>query len=374
MKSTDAASILVVEDDPTTRTLLADNLRAQGHRAVPAKDGNQALDILLLQKESIDLILLDMMLPDIAGLIILETIKANFELRHVPVIVISALDEMDGIIKAIELGADDYITKPFNSLFLRARIDSCLEKKRSRDAVEAANKAKTEFVSVVSHELRTPMTAIKGYSDLLLAGTAGPLNDMQLTFLQTIHNNVGRMATLIADLSDISRIEAGRIQFEFEALSLASIVDDIVHSSLHQIEARKQRINVEIADDLPPVWGDRNRIAQILSNLLTNAYKYTPAGGEITIRVKNGFGLDGNSVEAHLEVQDTGVGIHPEDREKVFEKFFRAKDEAVRDETGGGLGLSIVKNLVEMQGGDISFESEVGKGTTFYVTFPFAEE
>lgn len=372
MKSTDAASVLVVEDDPTTRALLADNLRAQGHQAVPAKDGNQALDIL--QQESVDLILLDMMLPDIAGLAILETIKANFELRHIPVIVISALDGMKGIIKAIELGADDYITKPFNSLFLRARIDSSLEKKRSRDAVEAANKAKTEFVSVVSHELRTPMTAIKGYSDLLLAGTAGPLNDMQLTFLQTIRNNVGRMATLIADLSDISRIEAGRIQFEFEALSLASVVDDVVHSSLHQIEARKQRIAVEVAENLPPVWGDRNRIAQILSNLLTNAYKYTPAGGEITIRVKSNSGPDGQSAKAHLEVQDTGVGIHPEDREKVFEKFFRAKDEAVRDETGGGLGLSIVKNLVEMQGGGISFESEVGKGTTFHVTFPLAKE
>ena len=373
MKSLDAASILIVEDDSSTRAFLADSLKAQGYQAIPAKDSNQALDILLLQKESIDLILLDMMLPDIAGLTVLEMLKTNPESRHIPVIVVSALDGMEGIIKAIELGADDYVTKPFNSPFLRARIASSLEKKRARDAMEAANRAKSEFISIVSHELRTPMTAIKGYSDLLLAGTAGPLNDMQLTFLQTIRNNVGRMATLIADLSDISRIESGRVKLEFEAVSLASVVDDVVHSSLHQIEARKQRTRVEIADDLPPVWGDRNRIAQVLSNLLTNAYKYTPVGGEITIRIKNGSDLDGNSAEALLEIQDTGVGIHPEDREKVFEKFFRAKDDAVRDETGGGLGLSIVKNLVEMQGGDISFESEVGKGTTFYVTFPFAK-
>ncbi|HEY83729.1 MAG TPA: hybrid sensor histidine kinase/response regulator [Chloroflexi bacterium] len=372
MNSTDTAAILVIEDDLTTRALLADNLRAQGHQAVPAKDGSQALDIL--QKESVDLILLDMMLPDIAGLTILEMLKANPELRHIPVIVISAMDGMDGIIKAIELGADDYVTKPFNSLFLKARIASSLEKKRSRDAVEAANKAKSEFVSVVSHELRTPMTAIKGYSDLLLAGTAGTLNDMQLTFLKTISANVGRMATLVSDLSDISRIEAGRLKLEFEALSIADVVDDIVRSSRQQIEARKQRVGVEIAENLLPVWGDRNRISQVLSSLLSNAYKYSSEGGEITIRVKNGLASDGNSAEAHLEIQDTGVGIHPEDREKVFEKFFRAKDGAVRDETGGGLGLSIAKNLVEMQGGRISFESKVGKGTTFYVTFPLASD
>ena len=373
MKSTDVASILIVEDDSSTRAFLADSLKAQGYQVIPAKDSNQALDILLLQKESIDLILLDMMLPDIAGLTVLEMLKTNPESRHIPVIVVSALDRMEGIIKAIELGADDYVTKPFNSPFLRARIASSLEKKRARDEMEAANRAKSDFISIVSHELRTPMTAIKGYSDLLLAGTAGQLNDMQLTFLRTIRNNVERMSTLIADLSDISRIESGRVRLEFEVLSLASVVDDVVHSSMRQIEARKQRVNLKIADDLPPIWGDRNRIAQVLSNLLTNAYKYTPAGGEITIRVKKDAASAEFSAEAHLEIQDTGVGIHPEDREKVFEKFFRAKDEAVRDETGGGLGLSIAKNLVEMQGGRIWFDSQVGKGTTFHVTFPVAK-
>ena len=372
MNFTDAASILVVEDDPAVRMLLADSLKAQGYKTITAKDGAQALK--MTQERQIDLILLDMMLPDIGGLEVLETLKADPDLKTIPVIVVSAVDKMDGIIKAIELGADDYITKPFNALFFKARISSSLAKKHSRDAVEAANKAKTEFVSVVSHELRTPMTAIKGYSDLLLAGTAGPLNDMQLTFLQTIRNNVGRMAALIADLSDISRIESGRVQFEFEALPLPGVVDDVVNSSLHQIEARKQRITVEVEDNLAPVRGDRNRIAQILSNLLTNAYKYTPEGGEIIVRLKKGAERNGHRAEARVEIQDTGVGIHPEDRERVFEKFFRAKDEAVRDETGGGLGLSIAKNLVEMQGGRIWFNSKAGKGTTFYVTFPLAEE
>jgi signal transduction histidine kinase len=241
--------------------------------------------------------------------------------------------------------------------------------------LEAANLAKSDFVSLVSHELKTPMTSIRGYADLLAKGVVGPINEVQANFLNTIRSNVGRMSTLVSDLTDVSRIEAGRLRLEFNGVLLPGVLQDVIISQHAQIDEKKQTLLVNIPKDLPPVWGDQIRITQILTNLLNNANKYTLAGGNITISAE----LSARSGESkglpemvQVSVCDTGIGISPSDQHEIFQKFFRSGDQNVRESPGTGLGLNITRHLVEMQGGQIWFESESGKGTTFYFTIPVA--
>ncbi len=237
----------------------------------------------------------------------------------------------------------------------------------ARDEAIAANKSKTEFVSVVSHELKLPMTSIKGYSDLMLSGATGDLTEPQTNFLTTIRNNVNRMATLVSDLTDISRIESGNIRIEPRSVPVWDVIDEVINLTRAQIEQKHQTISLEIPEGLPKAFCDRNRLSQILTNLISNANKYTPERGNIHIEA-----WQANSM-IHIKVQDDGLGMAPEDQEKLFSKFFRSADEKVRESPGTGLGLSITKNLIELQGGSIWFESEFRKGTTFYFTIPIAQ-
>ena len=241
-----------------------------------------------------------------------------------------------------------------------------MENARLFAAVEAANQAKTEFISFVSHELKQPMTAIKGYTDLLVKGLAGDLTDMQRSFLEVIRSNVDRMDTMVQELLDMSRIEAGRLRLEIGQVALREAIEEAVRAIRQEIEARRQTLEVEIAEPLPPVRADRNRVVQILTNLLSNAYKYTPEEGHIRVTVQPDGGV------VICSVSDTGIGIAPEEQERLFTKFFRSQHPMVRSVPGTGLGLVITKSLVELQGGQIWVESEPGKGSTFTFTLPVA--
>ncbi|MEK6256540.1 MAG: GAF domain-containing protein, partial [Chloroflexota bacterium] len=238
--------------------------------------------------------------------------------------------------------------------------------------VQKANLAKSEFVSFVAHELKTPMTSIKGYADLLAAGAVGEINDAQDNFLSTIRTNVTRMSTLVTDLADISRIEAGRLHLEFATIPVGEAVEDVVHSTRALIDEKRQILNIDIPDDLSPAWGDRNRIIQILTNLVSNAHKYTPEAGNIIIKAReadNEWEPEGAAKVVHISVSDSGIGIKDEDQKKIFQQYFRTEDS--KDFAAGtGLGLNIARYLVEMQGGKIWFESEYRKGTTFHFTIP----
>ena len=235
------------------------------------------------------------------------------------------------------------------------------------EAIQAANKAKSDFISLVAHELRVPMTSIKGYTDLMNAGLAGPLSDQQKQFLEVIRRNLTRMSSLISDLSDINHIESGRMKFDLKAFDLREVVADVTDSLRERISNREQTLHIEIEDELPLVYADSTRIAQIISNLISNANKYTPEGGEIVIRALP------NGRSAHISIQDNGLGISEEDQQKLFTQFFRAEDAKVREQPGWGLGLSIVRRMVEAQDGEIGFESKLGEGSTFTFTIPLAK-
>jgi signal transduction histidine kinase len=241
--------------------------------------------------------------------------------------------------------------------------------------VQAADLAKTEFVSLVSHELKNPMTSIRGYTDLLISGAVGEITEAQEKFLETVRANVVRMTTIVGDLADISRIESGHLKLDFSAVSIPDIVEEVIQTQRRGIDEKRQRLKIQIPDNLPAVWGDRNRLAQILINLISNANKYTPEAGVITIeaeRNRNRWDPEGASEVVRIGVQDTGFGMTPEDQAKVFTKFFRSEDPRAREAPGTGLGLNITRNLVELQGGKIWFDSEIGKGTAFQFTIPVA--
>ncbi len=244
--------------------------------------------------------------------------------------------------------------------------------------VQAADLAKSEFVSFVAHELKTPMTSIRGYTDLLANSAVGSINDTQKQFLGTIRGNVDRMATLVSDLADIARIESGRLRLEPKAIPFQTVVEDVVRTTQALIDAKKQTLIQEIEPDLPPVLADYTRAVQALTNLISNAYKYTPEGGEIVLRAAradNRWDPQGARQVLHVSLKDNGIGIAPEDQQKLFQKFFRADDRLAREMAAGtGLGLNIVKNLVELQGGKIWFESEFRRGSTFHFTLPLALE
>jgi len=238
-----------------------------------------------------------------------------------------------------------------------------IENAQLYEAVNRANQAKSEFVSIMTHELRIPMTAIQGYADMI--NMVGELTDQQKNYLTIIRTNIERMMTLINDLSDISRIENGQLALDVQdGIRLQDVLGTILPALKPEIEAREHTLVIELSDDLPPVRVDPKRLGQVLTNLISNAYKYTTNGGRITIRTRR----DGDFVVC--EVEDTGVGMTPEELNKLFTKFWRAEDSYVREQPGSGLGLAIARNLVELQGGQMSVTSQKGIGTTFSVRMP----
>ncbi len=247
-----------------------------------------------------------------------------------------------------------------------------IENVRLYDAVVAATDAKSTLISLVSHELRVPMTSIKGYTEMLEAGAAGPVTEMQLEFLDTIQRSVDRMSVLVSDLSDINRMESGRLRLDSGPVDLADVIDEAVAGLQTQFVAKGQTVSVDIPDDLPSVLADRSRTVQILTNLLSNANKYSPKGRPVTVTAEN-VDREGRRF-LRVAVTDQGIGITPEDQAQLFTQFFRSLDPAVRDETGWGLGLSIVKMMVEAQGGAITVESTPGVGSCFAFTLAVADD
>ncbi len=230
------------------------------------------------------------------------------------------------------------------------------------------DRLKSEFVATVSHELRTPMTSIKGYVDIMLMGAAGSFTPQQVRFLEVVKTNTERLAILVNDLLDVSRIEAGKIDLSLQPLDLRQLVDDVLGALKRrmEMEGRQMEVHREAPANLPLVHGDRSRILQVLENLVGNAYQYTLPGGKIEIALC----AAGDAVQ--VDVRDSGIGIRAEDRGRIFERFFRGHDPLVYASSGNGLGLSIAKTMVEMHNGRIWFDSsgEPGEGSTFSFTLP----
>lgn len=225
---------------------------------------------------------------------------------------------------------------------------------------------KNEFVSTVSHELRTPLTSIKGYVDLILDGEAGPINDTQREFLTIVKENSDRLVELINELLDISRIESGRVRFKIAPLDMAERIAGAVDTLRTVAESSGHTLVVDAPADLPRAAGDADRVGQVLINFIGNAIKYSPDGGEVRITAT------AEPDRLRVRVRDHGIGIAPQDTERLFTKFYRVDNKLTRSIGGTGLGLSIVHSIVTLLGGEVGVKSAPGEGSTFWFTLPLA--
>ncbi len=235
---------------------------------------------------------------------------------------------------------------------------------RLYEQIEAANRHKSEFLANMSHELRTPLNAIIGFSDVLLERTFGDVNPKQEQYVSIILTSGRHLLSLINDILDLSKIEAGRMELELTTFDLALAIENTVTLVRDRAARHDQNLVLDLAPDLGEYVGDERKFKQILLNLLSNAVKFTPDGGRIGVRAAR----TDDAVE--ISVSDTGIGIAPEDQEAVFEEFRQVGTDYVRKREGTGLGLALTRKFVELHGGKVGVESEPGKGSTFTLTLP----
>ena len=377
--------VLVVDDEKEIRAFLSKALsRLGGFHVELADSGKEAL--CKLEKEPFDLVLTDLKMPKMDGLqLVAEIAKSKPETLT---IMMTGHGTIDSALEAMKLGASDYITKPLNLDEMILRLRKALEEKqrfvRLKDFADQLEKTnlelrkidsmKSEFVSVASHELRTPLAAIKNAVQLMLSGKTGELNENQKQFLSMAERNINRLTNILNDLLDLSRIESGRIEFKFQNIKLQEIIELAASSLGPHADVKSIQIDVELPQSLPAIYGDQEKIEQILTNLIGNAIKFTPDGGKILISAKcphDEKGGYGDTVA--ISVKDTGIGIPAEHLDAIFEKFHQVEGSLHRSVSGTGLGLAITKGLVEAQQGGIGVESEIGKGSTFTFTLPVAQ-
>lgn len=227
-----------------------------------------------------------------------------------------------------------------------------------------AERLKSEFVSLVTHEFRTPLTSIKGYAEMMLDGDTGELTDEQREFLETVCRNADYLSELVDELLEVSRIEAGAMRLDIREFDISATIEKVVDQMRPQIERKEQELSIDVPQDVPKVEADERRTSQIILNLVSNAHKYTPSDGNITISAA------AERDHVRVDIADNGIGLTEDERDQIFSKFFRADNPETAKERGTGLGLWITRSLVEMQGGEISVQSRPGEGSTFSFTIP----
>lgn len=403
--------ILVVDDVVENVELLEAYLSSFGYRVEKAYDGEEALR--KVQEDPPDLILLDIMMPKLDGYEVCRRLKASQQTLFIPIVMITALKEPEERIQGILIGADDFLTKPFNKLELMARVRSLLRVKKLHDQVEAQNRLleqrvvertaqlqeairelqeldrlKTEFLQNISHELRTPLTPIKGYLGAILQEALGPLSPGQRKGLLVVRESVERLQQLIDDLLAYVRIEAGRLKVEPKPVSLPELLRKTWERFLPLAQDKGQTFTFSIPSDLPPVLADPEELYRAVSHLLDNAIKFTPEGGRITVTARrvpssqfpvpsSGPGTwnlePGTMNFVEISVTDTGIGIPAEKLHRIFDRFYQVDGSITREHGGMGIGLAIVKQVLEAHGASIEVESEEGRGSTFRFRLPLTD-
>jgi len=390
MDTSQLSTILVVDDNDSNIDILLEAL-GEDYEISVALDGETALEDIETNPPS--LVLLDVMMPGINGHEVCRRMKSNEKLSRIPVIFLTGMNDHESIAFGFELGAVDYITKPFQISELKARVKTHLELKHYRDHMEslvkkrtaelekananleellknerqltleskAASVAKSDFINIVSHELRTPLNAIIGMNDLLLT-TA--LHDDQKEYATIVRNSSSNLLTIINDILDFSEIDTGKMNLEVVDFRLDDIIKDIVKMVIQ----KRRKFSIDIPKNTPCLLiGDPLRLKRVLNNLIDNAIKYSKQETEIILGVKTTYNeWNPFQIEASFWVEDHGIGLSKEDIDKLFKEPFTQLEPSYSRVYGGlGLGLSICKSLVSMMGGELTVKSEPGKGSTF---------
>ncbi|MGH8601365.1 MAG: ATP-binding response regulator [Gammaproteobacteria bacterium] len=372
------AAILIVDDNPANCDLLSKRLSRQGYSCTQALGGKQALE--MIARDAPDIMLLDMMMPEMDGLEVLGILRKRYDSISLPVLMVTAKNLGEDVVSAFAAGANDYIEKPVDFPVLLARLRHHLEHKRLDDEVktsrtrleeqnrklEVGNQYKDNFLSSMSHELRTPLNAVLGFSEVLLDEMLGPLNDKQKQYCREIYDSGSYLLLIINDLLDLSKIEAGKLELDPQRSDVPALIEAVMGLMKEKAQRRGITLASEVDEQLVSVVWDPLRVKQMLINLLSNALKFTESGKGVKLSAL----LTANG-EAMLSVADQGCGISREDLERIFLPFEQATSPMKkRTVEGTGLGLALVSRLAALHGGRVEVESEVGVGSRFTLYLP----
>jgi two-component system sensor histidine kinase/response regulator len=361
MKELSDCTVLVVDDTEANVDILVNALGEICEVSV-AMSGREALETVA--EEPPDLILLDIVMPEIDGYEVCRRLKSDERYAKIPIIFLTALTEIENKTKGFQMGAVDYITKPFEVAEVKARVKTHLELDVSYKEIQNANKAKSEFLANMSHEIRTPMNGVIGMIDMLLDTD---LTAEQRDYAQSVQISADALLMLINDILDFSKIEAGKLDIETIDFDLRLTLENL--SDLMAMKSNEKGVEFAclIHDSVPcHLKGDPGRLRQILTNLTGNAIKFVEKG-EVSVSVEVKEETE-TTVKLLFKVKDTGIGI-PENRlGSLFQLFTQADASTSRMYGGTGLGLAISKQLAELMGGEIGVESKEGIGSTFWFT------
>jgi signal transduction histidine kinase len=362
------SSILIVDDNPHNLQLLGKMLLDDNYKIEFATNGKAALE--WLSERQFELILLDINMPGMDGFEVCRRIRLMDSMTNVPIIFLSAETDRESILRGFGLGAQDYVTKPFDSRELLVRIKTHLALKDNIEKLEiekvraqSADNLKSAFLATMSHELRTPLNSIIGFTGILLQERPGPLNAEQKKQLGMVQNSARHLLTLINDVLDISKIEAGQLKINIENFSLPELISKVVDSSNPFAERKNLKITVSVDDNIDIIKSDKLRVQQILLNLVNNAIKFTETG-IITIRCFTDYS------NTKIQITDSGIGIEKGKMEQLFKPFMQIDTGLTRKHEGTGLGLSICKKLADLLNIKIEVQSEFGSGSTFTLSLP----
>ncbi len=354
--------ILVVDDQPANIQTVGTLLHAEGYDVMSATSAEQALQRLRARRP--DLLLLDMMMPGTSGLELCRVLTAKPSLADVPVIFLSAADEVGLITAALEAGAVDYVTKPFRRAELLGRIRTHIALKAARDALGRLAEEKDELLNLMAHDLKNGLAAIRLHAEFL-ARHAADLEPSARHCVDTLTHEAARLSDCIGEL--LSSQVSGPQPLRLAALDLVAHVREAVDAHRALAEAKGQWLDLEIAAAAPcPVLADAAALRQVLDNLLSNATKFSPPGRPVRVEVEPAGGDDGPLVR----VRDQGPGFTEEDQRLVFRKYGRLSAKPTGGETSTGLGLSIAKRLTDRMGGRLALQSQPGQGAVFTMRLP----
>jgi len=377
--------VLIVDDEPVNLQVLTNILSLHHYKVVKSSSGIEALD-MIRQGLRPDLVILDVMMPKMSGFEACQLIRQQYPPNQLPVILLTAKNQVADVVAGLESGANDYLTKPVSKSELLARVQThinLMQISASNEVLREVSQLKTQLLSIAAHDLKNPLQIIMGFAELLREQYGS--NTELLKIINAIHHSSEQMSRLISDLLESAAVESGKLTLNKSLVNLAWLTEYVVETNRELAQRKSQTIEFTASDDCM-LYADGNRLKEVLDNLISNAIKYSPVGKPIEIRcqrIANSQQSLENSDDASLlsangyvliAVKDEGLGLSDEDKEKLFGKFQRLSARPTGGESSTGLGLSIAKQLVELHGGRIWAESAgKDKGTTFFVEFPSAD-